>query len=205
MNKPGFRLAVSVCRAAADKLQRHVCQYFTDIIVEHAENQNYEEISDAHEIIKHINRSCPSLLHNVVPQLEEELRMDDAQLRLLATQVLGDMFGDNGGKDLMRKYNNTWEFWLTRRNDRDVTVRITWVEAAKSLILHNDAARTVIEGSYMWLSLMVWPLTRDAGHMNEKLFEPDEKVRAAVCKVYSQLDYEAALHYVSVDQLSLHG
>jgi sister-chromatid-cohesion protein PDS5 len=34
-----------------------------------------------------------------------------------------------------------------------------------------------------------------------KLLDPDEKVRAAVCKVYSQLDYETALHSVSEDQL----
>lgn len=34
-----------------------------------------------------------------------------------------------------------------------------------------------------------------------KLLDPDEKVRAAVCKVYSQLDYETALHYVTEAQL----
>ena len=34
-----------------------------------------------------------------------------------------------------------------------------------------------------------------------KLLDPDEKVRAAVCKVYSQLDYETALHHVSEAQL----
>jgi sister-chromatid-cohesion protein PDS5 len=34
-----------------------------------------------------------------------------------------------------------------------------------------------------------------------KLSDPDEKVRAAVCKVYSQLDYETALHHVSEAQL----
>jgi hypothetical protein len=33
--------------------------------------------------------------------------------------------------------------------------------------------------------------------------DPDEKVRAAVCKVYSQLDYETALHHVSEAQLRL--
>ena len=34
-----------------------------------------------------------------------------------------------------------------------------------------------------------------------KLLDPDEKVRAAVCKLYSQLDYETALHHVSEAQL----
>jgi sister-chromatid-cohesion protein PDS5 len=37
--------------------------------------------------------------------------------------------------------------------------------------------------------------------MRLKLLDPDEKVRAAVCKVYSQLDYETVLHHVSEDQL----
>ncbi|KAG8679334.1 hypothetical protein FRC08_017041 [Ceratobasidium sp. 394] len=31
--------------------------------------------------------------------------------------------------------------------------------------------------------------------------DPDDKVRAAVCKVFSQIDYEAALHHVSKTQL----
>jgi sister chromatid cohesion protein PDS5 len=31
--------------------------------------------------------------------------------------------------------------------------------------------------------------------------DPDDKVRSAVCKLYSQLDYEAALHHVSETQL----
>jgi len=37
--------------------------------------------------------------------------------------------------------------------------------------------------------------------MQRKLLDPDDKVRAAVCRVYSQLDYETALHHVSEGQL----
>lgn len=37
--------------------------------------------------------------------------------------------------------------------------------------------------------------------LKHKIHDPEEKVRAAACKVYSQIDYEAALHHVSVDQL----
>jgi sister-chromatid-cohesion protein PDS5 len=149
MNQPGFRLAVAVCKAAADRLQQYVCSFFTDLIVEHVESQDYDEISAAHDIIKHINRSCPSLLHNVVPQLEEEMRMEDAQLRTLAVQVLGEMFADTGGKDLIRKYPNTWECWLGRRLDKDATVRLTWIEGAKGVLEHNDAARSVVECEVM--------------------------------------------------------
>lgn len=37
--------------------------------------------------------------------------------------------------------------------------------------------------------------------LGAKIFDPEEKIRAAVCKVYSQLDYETALHHVSEAQL----
>ncbi|KAG8216413.1 hypothetical protein J3R82DRAFT_6518 [Butyriboletus roseoflavus] len=33
LDQPAYRLAVQICNATSDKLQRHVCQYFTDIIV----------------------------------------------------------------------------------------------------------------------------------------------------------------------------
>ena len=75
MEQPAYRLAVQVCNATADKLQRHVCQYFTDLIVNNARDEDFEEVRNAHELIKQLNRACPSLLHNVVPQLEEELKV----------------------------------------------------------------------------------------------------------------------------------
>lgn len=31
--------------------------------------------------------------------------------------------------------------------------------------------------------------------------DPDDKVRAATCKLYAQLDFETALHHVSAVQL----
>lgn len=33
------------------------------------------------------------------------------------------------------------------------------------------------------------------------MLDPDEKVRAAACRIYSQMDYETALHYVTLEQL----
>ena len=41
----------------------------------------------------------------------------------------------------------------------------------------------------------------NAETLGAKLLDPDEKVRAAVCKLYSRLDYETALHHVSDAQL----
>lgn len=147
MDQPAYRLAVQVCNATADKLQRHVCQYFTDLIVSHSRDEDYEEVATAHELIKRLNRSCPSLLHNVVPQLEEELRVEENQIRIMATQVLGEMFADKGGADFIKKYPSTWEFWLARRNDKSTTVRLTFVDAIRNVLINSAELREPIEGT----------------------------------------------------------
>jgi sister-chromatid-cohesion protein PDS5 len=153
MDQPAYRLAVTVCNATADKLQRHVCQYFTDIIVSHSRDEEFDEIRTAHDLVKQLSRSCPALLHSVIPQLEEELRVDEVQLRLIATQVLGEMFSDKGGADLVKKYPSTWNVWLQRKNDKSGPVRLKLIEAAKGLLVNLPQYREVVEGNafFFWL------------------------------------------------------
>ncbi|RPD56961.1 hypothetical protein L226DRAFT_491089 [Lentinus tigrinus ALCF2SS1-7] len=184
MDQPSYRLAVQVCNATADKLQRHVCQYFTDVIIDRAREEEYDEVKTAHDLIQQLNRACPSLLHNVVPQLEEELRVEQIQLRLMATQTLGEMYADKHGMELVQKYPSTWTQWLGRKNDKNATVRLTWAETMKGVVINLPEMRKEVEDA-----------------LRLKLFDPDDRVRAAVCKLYGQLDYETALHHVTVEQL----
>lgn len=164
-------------------------QYFTEVIVaaskEDDADERLESLNTAHSLIVQINRSVPALLLNVIPQMEEELRAEEVQLRTLATQVLGQMFAEKpaksggGGGDLARKYPNTWRAWLGRSKDRSSSLRVVWVEAMKALLINHPELGTDLT-----------PLIK------EKLVEPDEKVRAALCRVFSVLDYETALHHV---------
>ena len=147
MDQPAYRLAVEVCKATSDKLQRNVCQYFTDNIVHHAQAEDYEEVERCHALIKRLNAACPALLHNVIPQLEEELRVEEVQLRVLATQVLGEMFADSAGGDLEKKYPTTWALWLQKKNDKASAVRLAFVEGCKSLLMqHRAELREAVEG-----------------------------------------------------------
>ena len=146
MDQPAFRLATQVCNRSSTKLQRYVCQYFTDIILQHSDEEEFEDIQKAHDLVKSLNRFCPSLLHNVVPQLEEELRVDEVSIRIMATQTLGEMFADSGGTEFMRKYPSTWNLWLTRRNDKAAAVRLAFVEACKGLVVAPGDTREAIEG-----------------------------------------------------------
>lgn len=155
--QPAYRLAVEVCNQTADKLQRHVCQYFTDIIVTHARDEDFEEMRTAHDLIKRINHASPALLHNVVPQLEEELRVQEAAIRVVATQTLGEMFADKNGAEFAKKYPSTWTVWLGRKNDQTTAVRLAFVDGAKGVLVNMTLAeqREQVEGEYLKLAIPV--------------------------------------------------
>ncbi|RIA91799.1 armadillo-type protein [Glomus cerebriforme] len=177
-NPAAYRLASEVCKLATDKLQRYVCQYFTDVIVAAGKNgTSAEELNDfktAHDLIKELNRTAPGLLLNVIPQLEEELKLDDTPLRLLATQVLGEMFSEKNST-LASRYDNVWKMWLLRRNDKIPDVRCAWTEYCLPLYInHHELAKQINEA------------------IISKMSDPDDKVRIAVCKVFGQLEYECA-------------
>lgn len=151
MDQPAYRLAVEVCNATADKLQRYVCQYFTDIILQHSKDEDFAEIRTAHDLIKQLNRDCPTLLHNVVPQLEQELKVNEYELRLLAAQVLGEMFAEKGGGDLAKKYPHVWDVWCARKNDKAPGIRVAFVEACQGIIvLHPDLRRSIEGEVSLW-------------------------------------------------------
>ncbi|KAF9527490.1 cohesin-associated protein Pds5 [Crepidotus variabilis] len=194
VDQSGYRLAVAVCNGAADKLQRHVCQHFGDILTNtsHPSGDDSDDepqpdkdtLLKSHELVKRLFRSCPAVLHSVIPILETELRSDALEPRIMATQTLGEMYADKGGVDLVRKYPSTWTTWINRKVDVAVGVRLKCVEATPALITNLPECREAL-----------------AELLKIKLLDPDEKIRAAVCKVYSQMDYETALHHVSEEQI----
>ncbi|KAF8156995.1 armadillo-type protein [Crassisporium funariophilum] len=185
IEQPGYRLAVQLCNASADKLQRHVCQYFGDLLTSTEDgDEDLETIRTSHELVKRLHHSCPTILHSVIPILETELRADALNPRLVATQTLGEMYADKGGPDLVRKYPSTWQAWINRKADKAVAVRLKCVESTPALLSNLPEAREALEEL-----------------LRLKILDPEDKVRAAACKVYSGLDYEAALHHVSEAQL----
>ncbi|KAL0574121.1 Sister chromatid cohesion protein pds5 [Marasmius crinis-equi] len=185
IEQPAYRLAVQVCNQTSDKLQRHVALYFSEIIIAHGDEEDKDDLSAAHTLIKRLHASCPDLLQSVIPQLEEELHMESVTMRGFATDTLGEMFGDKNGPELYKNFSSTWTAWLSRCNDKSSVIRLKFVESSKGLY-----STTMLEMREAFETML-----------GRKLMDPDEKVRAAVCKLYSELDYETASHHVSSQQL----
>ncbi|KAF2456558.1 armadillo-type protein [Lineolata rhizophorae] len=58
--------------------------------------EEWEESQKAHRLLRELWRSTPSVLQDIVPQLEVELAAEHGSLRLLATETLGDMVAGIG-------------------------------------------------------------------------------------------------------------
>ncbi|KAK7952500.1 smad nuclear-interacting protein 1 [Apiospora aurea] len=114
-----YVVAKTICNSCQDKMARYVSQYFSDVIMDvttgkPATNGNddeggseddepagpseadFRELRKAHLLLRELWRAAPTVLQNVVPQIDAELSADNIQLRLLATETLGDMISGIG-------------------------------------------------------------------------------------------------------------
>lgn len=92
-------------------------QYFSDIISTAGSGVlSAKELNDfktVHQLVVELNKAAPVLLLNVIPQLEEELKLTDVNIRSLAVSSLGQMFAEKTSQ-LTNQYESTWKAWLQR-------------------------------------------------------------------------------------------
>ncbi|OAQ89068.1 bimD protein [Purpureocillium lilacinum] len=115
-----YTMAKNICNACADKMSRYVSQYFSDVILNASgfatKSNGYRQgdesdeedanagpseadlksLRQAHLLIRELWRAAPTILQNVVPQLDAELSADNVHLRLIATETFGDMIAGIG-------------------------------------------------------------------------------------------------------------
>ncbi|KAI8626872.1 armadillo-type protein [Xylariaceae sp. FL1651] len=115
-----YVMAKTVCNSCPDRMARYVGQYFSDVIMDvsgkgghangHKEDDqsddeeapsgpseaDFKELRKAHQLLRELWRAAPTVLPNVIPQVDAELSADNVSLRLLATETLGDMISGIG-------------------------------------------------------------------------------------------------------------
>ncbi|KAL8723048.1 MAG: hypothetical protein Q9225_000590 [Loekoesia sp. 1 TL-2023] len=127
---PAYNMAKYICNACPEKMARYFSQYFNDVIVDASKSSNQKqsgkskkrhsdgpedsdddhlgqpseeelkELRKVHGLLRELWRACPAVLQNVIPQLEAELSAENVQLRLLATETLGDITSGVGAAGL---------------------------------------------------------------------------------------------------------
>ncbi|KAF8458449.1 hypothetical protein BGX38DRAFT_1154006 [Terfezia claveryi] len=214
--------------SCVDKMARHICQYFAEVIFDASPSSrpshhhhhrrsslspdphsspdpagpptddDLKELSKAHLLVKELWRAAPGVLQNVIPQLEQELLAENVQLRLLATETIGEMSATSpspaldpakiGGTEVVGTWGGSfastcpasWRLWLGRVNDKSWLVRSKWVECATRVL--QTLSPNTAAGQNAAQALV--PLIAD------KLNDTDERVRLATCRsIGEDLDY----------------
>jgi sister-chromatid-cohesion protein PDS5 len=117
---PAYNMAKNVCNAFPEKMARLIGNYFSSVIVdftnsggsfrrnraasEDAEDEaprgpsedDINEASKAHRLLRELWKCCPGVLQEIVPHLQDELGTENVQLRQLATETFGDMVSGIG-------------------------------------------------------------------------------------------------------------
>jgi sister-chromatid-cohesion protein PDS5 len=121
-----YNMAQTICNSCPEKMARYISQYFNDVIMDvsasttaapkanghkrHSDavgsddedapagptEADMKELHKAHRLLRELWRAAPSVLQNVIPQLEAELSAESVELRLLATETLGDIISGIG-------------------------------------------------------------------------------------------------------------
>lgn len=182
-------MAKSVVSSCADRLQRNICQYFSDVIFSESQshdstedpNSDHSPLSRAHRLAYELFKVAPSTLQNVIPQLETELFMEDVLFRTLATQAVSRMLASSNGRLLVQQYSTAYKAWTGRRNDKSIAVRAMWVEGIGQIINGDEGAVRLVEVENMCIDGL---LTR--------LVDADERVRSSACSVIENTSYDIA-------------
>lgn len=116
--------------------------------VSHTGEDGMEDLKRVHGWIQKIYFVMPSLLLNVIPQLQEELGLDELEVRKLAMETIGNMFTEKSSA-LFRQYPGVWKTWLERRMDKSVAIRTSWADLG-CLIYQNHPDMAANEINSKW-------------------------------------------------------
>jgi sister-chromatid-cohesion protein PDS5 len=237
-----YQIAKNLCHAYPEKMSRFVSQYFSDVIMDatsfagrtngHKDGADSDEedgpvapseadlreLHKAHLLIREVWRAAPMILQNVVPQVDAELSADNVELRLLATETLGDMISGIGAAGPPPRPTLDPAAYPPLRLDSDqvdntITNPLTTPSSTQSFsqthpLVYNNfisrkndktaairAAWTIAVGHILSTSAGGIGLSREeelvlVQGLGEKLNDSDEKVRLAAVKAIESFKFK---------------
>ncbi|KAF2400586.1 ARM repeat-containing protein [Trichodelitschia bisporula] len=115
---PAYNMAKNICNSCPDKMSRYVTRYFSSVMLDAASfvdgrrkgrrgeddedeepetsEDDLQKSSKAHGMLRELWRSTPSVLQDIVPQLEAELSAEHLNIRIMAVETVGDMIAGIG-------------------------------------------------------------------------------------------------------------
>lgn len=104
-----------------------------------------KNISGVCDLIYELNKVCPSVMQDFLPQLEYKIKSNDEKERCEFTKLLARLFSDKDS-NLAELYADLWKSFLGRFRDISATVRIRCVQYSMHfLVNHPEMKNDVTE------------------------------------------------------------
>ncbi|ESO11948.1 hypothetical protein HELRODRAFT_62692 [Helobdella robusta] len=166
-NRPAFEMARDLIRRTTSVLEPYIELFLSNCLIQSSKSEKSSLSGRVYDLIQELNNISPSLLQNVLPQLELKLKSADDAERMAATKLLTKMFAAPNS-DLALQHKQLWNAFLGRFNDIDLNIRRMTVQSCQDIIINH--AELVTEEA--------------AGkHLKHRQHDSDENVRMDVVKV----------------------
>jgi sister-chromatid-cohesion protein PDS5 len=168
-NKSAKVMAQHIIQRCAEKLQPAVTKFLSECIVEGRSESELKERS--HEIIYELYFLQPNLLLYVLPQLENELKVETLETRSTAVQLLARIFAAKDNQTALN-YHQLYNAFLGRFKDINPDIRIVMCEFAQHFLQNHTDPKLLQPVETL---------------LEERLHDPEERVRlaavGAICNV----------------------
>jgi len=180
---------------------------------------DFEEVEKAHRLLRELWRSSPDVIQNIVPQMEAEVAAENAQLRTMAVQTVGDMVAGIGAAgppppaplDPSAYPSQSLETSPMPAQTQNVLLAPAAPHAFSSVYpnayqgfvdRHRDKAATVRSAWATAAGLIIWTSGGGKGldsdqesqllrHLSDMLVDQDERVRLAAVQAIARFDYDS--------------
>ncbi|QIX00344.1 hypothetical protein AMS68_005861 [Peltaster fructicola] len=184
---------------------------------------DFQDAEKAHRLLRELWRSSPDVVQGVIPQIEAEISAEDAQLRVMAVQAVGDMVSGIGATGLSHQDGldpAAWPSQSTQTSGDNRTQRKCIAPYSFSKVYpecyqaftdrvrdKSSAVRaTWVTGAGRIFSTNAGGMGLDSDQEARLLQlvkdcskDSDEKVRIATIESLSQLDYATLIDLLSKD------
>jgi len=133
-------LAQHVLTRGEDKIKGPLTQLMEKLILG-VKSTETDLHSKLHSIILEIHSCAPSLLVNILPFLESELRVEEEEVRRGIVHLLGRVFSSTPGAHTT--YPTLFASFCSRFVDRDLNVRLVMIEFAEHYIPRQTDTKVI--------------------------------------------------------------
>jgi len=136
-------MSQNLLHRSANRIQLPVSQFLVEL-----KGGDRELAEQLNELVFELNRISSQFLLRVLPLLEQELRVDELEMRRAVVELLARLFASRESQ-LASGYHVLFNAFLARFNDRDSEIRAVMVEFSKHFLLAHQIDVQQINGKLL--------------------------------------------------------